>query len=67
MTPAVLDRPISGSEGSALGGGATLEELLDSTLHAALANGSTDCPVCHARMASTPAGADCAGCGSRLS
>ena len=53
-------------------GGGTLEELLNSALSEARANGSTECPVCHARMASTRArarasAAECGGCGSRLS
>ena len=71
MTPAVLDRPGSVTERPLLGGGGTLEELLSATLHEARANGSTECPVCHARMTSTRAGAhagaSCGGCGSRLS
>ena len=42
-------------------------------LHEARTNGSTECPLCHARVrpaaagAATPAGAECDGCGSRLS
>jgi hypothetical protein len=55
-----------------LGGRVTLEERLNSVLHEARTNGSTECPLCHARVMSTPAGstaagAECAGCGSRLS
>ena len=57
MTAAVLDRPGSlfadaagRAEHPVAGGPATLQELLDSTLHRAQANGSTECPVCHARM-----------------
>ena len=59
-----------------LDGGGTLEELLCSALEEMRANGSTECPVCHARMASTRASAreaapgrkaECSGCGSRLS
>ena len=69
MTPAVLDRP--GTEQLDLDGGATLEELLNRTLHAARTHGGAECPVCHARMTSTRAGAGdvvavCGGCGSRL-
>jgi len=69
MTPAVLDRP--GTEQLDLDGGMTLEELLNRTLHAARAHGSAECPVCHASMTSTRAGAGdvvvvCGGCGSRL-
>ena len=73
MTGALLDRPASASEQAGLDGGMTLEELLSSSLREAQANGSTECPVCHARMAFTRAGARgsaaaaCAGCGSRLS
>jgi hypothetical protein len=78
VTPAVLDRPGSVIERPVLGGGGTLEDLLSATLHAAQANGSTECPVCHAGMASTRAGAtregtgaqpgaECGGCGTRLS
>jgi hypothetical protein len=72
MTGAVLDRPVS--QGSLLDGGGTLEELLRSALREVRGNGSTECPICHARMTSTRAGAreaaapaECAGCGSRLS
>jgi hypothetical protein len=49
------------------GHGATLEERLTSVLHATRSNGSTECPVCDARMTSTPQGAECGGCGARLS
>jgi hypothetical protein len=81
VTPAVLDRPASpfaertaGAERAAgpIGGGrATLEERLNAVLHEARRNGSTECPVCHARMTLTIAGArhdgvECGGCGSRL-
>jgi DnaJ-class molecular chaperone len=68
MTGAVLDRP--GTQQFELDGGLTLEELLNSALHEAHANGSTDCPVCHARMNFARPGAreaECGGCGSRLS
>jgi len=67
MTGALLDRPAAMFERSALGGRVTLEELLTAALHGAQTNGSIECPVCDARMTSTPAGAECAGCGSRLS
>ena len=81
MTAAVLDRPISFTGRPVVGDGVTLEELLSATLHAARANGSTECPVCHARMtytrasapptgapaAGAPPSAECGGCGSRLS
>jgi len=71
MTAGVLDRPVTG-ERFGLDGGGTLEELLSSALSEARANGSTECPVCHARMSragSTRAvarEAECGGCGSRL-
>jgi transcription initiation factor IIE alpha subunit len=68
MTAGVLDRPVTGQV--ALDGGGTLEELLSSALSEARANGSTECPVCHARMSFTRASAreaECGGCGSRLS
>jgi hypothetical protein len=70
MTAAVLDRP--GAEQFDFDAGLTLEELLNQTLHTARTQGSSECPVCHARMTSTRAGAgnvvaECAGCGSRLS
>jgi DnaJ-class molecular chaperone len=66
MTPAVLDRPAS--DQCELGGGGTLEELLNSALSEARVNGSTECPVCHARVISTRAHeARCDCCGSRLS
>jgi hypothetical protein len=75
MTGAVLDRPTLLPDRPALDGGGTLEELLTSALREAQANGSTECPVCRARMASTRAraggaaggAAECGGCGSRLS
>ena len=79
MTAAVLDRPVSGQLD--LDGGGTLEELLSAALDETRANGSTECPACHARMivtragareaegasAEAPRGAECTGCGSRLS
>jgi hypothetical protein len=70
MTAAVLDRQCAPSAGAA--GGidhwpVTLRELLDATLHAASANGSAECPACHACMTYTRAGAECSACGSRLS
>jgi hypothetical protein len=65
MTGAVLDRP--DTQQFDLDGGLTLEELLNATLEAARATGSTKCPVCHARMTCTRASAECGGCGSRLS
>ena len=87
MKPAVLDRPGSLFASSSVGNRMTLEERLNSVLHAARMNGSVECPVCHARMTSTRAGtpgagapgatgagapgasvgAECGGCGSRLS
>ena len=68
MTAAVLDRPSCLGEQTAFdGGGLTLEERLDAVLHEAHTNGSPDCPVCDARMTSTRAGAECGGCGTRLS
>jgi hypothetical protein len=71
MTAALLDRPISLTGQPVAGDGVTLEELLSATLRAAQTNGSTECPVCHARMAYTRAAAtpaaDCTSCGSRLS
>jgi hypothetical protein len=70
VTGAVLDRPDCSTARGPLDGGATLEELLTSALAQAHAEGWTDCPVCHARMSSTRAGAreaECGGCGSRLS
>jgi hypothetical protein len=68
MTAALLEKPVCRQ--SPLDGGGTLEELLTSALREAAANGSTECPVCHARMSSTRVGAreaECGGCGSRLS
>jgi tRNA(Ile2) C34 agmatinyltransferase TiaS len=65
MTGAVLDRP--GTQQFKLDGGLTLEELLTATLESVRATGSAECPVCRARMTSTRAGAECGGCGSRLS
>ena len=67
MTGAVLDRPISLTKQPLLGGRVTLEERLNAILHEARTNGSTECPLCHARMAATAAAAACDSCGSRLS
>ena len=77
MTPAVLDRPaplFADRVAEAVSGGrVTLEERLNSVLHEARTNGSAECPLCHARVrptaagAATPASAECDGCGSRLS
>jgi len=68
MTGAVLDRPTLLPDRPALDGGGTLEELLTSALRDMRANGSTECPVCNARMISTRAHeARCEGCGTRLS
>ena len=83
MTPALLDRPSGrrrrsepgarprgGAFAAGLGGGRmTLEERLNFVLHEARTNGSTDCPICHARMTreAATASAACGGCGSRLS
>jgi hypothetical protein len=91
VTGAVLERPAAGrtaggraaeapgAEPGPAGHGATLEELLTSALRRAHANGSTECPVCHAEMSSVSGGAreagaraaaraaECGSCGSRLS
>ena len=77
MTPVVLDRPAplfaDRVAGTVSGGRVTLEERLNSVLHEVRTNGSTECPLCHARVrpaaagAATPASAECDGCGSRLS
>jgi hypothetical protein len=67
MTAAVLDRPGLAPDHAATGDARTLEDLLTTVLDDARANGHTECPVCHAEMSFTPAGAaECAGCGSRL-
>jgi transcription initiation factor IIE alpha subunit len=71
VTPAVLDRPASLFAERLGGGRVTLEERLNAALHEVRANGSTECPVCQARMtfaaASAGSGAACSGCGSKLS
>ena len=80
MTAGLLTRPTMVPDTRALDAGGTLEGLLTSALADVRANGSTECPVCHARMTSTRAregaarqagaaapGAECSGCGSRLS
>jgi hypothetical protein len=69
MTAAVLDRPCAPTAGSDMDtehGPVTLRELLDMTLHAARANGSAECPVCHSCMTYTHARAECGACGCRL-
>jgi hypothetical protein len=63
MTGAVLDRPCAEPADHRP---VTLDELLNSTLEAARTRGSAECPVCHAPMTYTRAGAVCGGCGSRL-
>jgi hypothetical protein len=71
VTPAVLDRPASLFAERLGGGRVTLEERLNAALHEARANGTTECPVCHARMTGAGegagSGAACSGCGSKLS
>jgi hypothetical protein len=75
MTPAVLDRPetlIAAPMDRTGRRPVTLEDRLSAALDEARANGSTECPVCHARMSITRAGnsagaAECGSCGSRLS
>ena len=70
MTTGLLERPRLLPDRPTLDGGGTLEELLSAALSEARANGSTECPVCHARMSFARAGAReaaCSGCGSRLS
>jgi hypothetical protein len=81
VTPAVLDTPAplfaeragggpAAAAGRLGGGRVTLEERLNAALHEARANGSTECPVCQARMTFTSAGGGhavaCGGCGSEL-
>ena len=70
MTPAVLDRPASLFAERLGGGRVTLEERLNAALHEVRTNGSTECPVCQARMTFSNAGrghgAACGGCGSEL-
>jgi ribosomal protein L37AE/L43A len=71
MTGAVLDRPASLFEGGTFGRGHTLEARLDAALRETRTNGSTECPVCDARMTLARAGAreaaECGSCGARLS
>jgi hypothetical protein len=83
MTGAVLDRPGSlfadaaehtgggerpgGAEHAVARGRVTLEGLLTATLQAARTSRAAECPLCHARMTCTRVGAECRGCGSRLS
>jgi hypothetical protein len=73
VTPALLDRPASlfaeRATGPLGGGRVTLEERLNSVLHAVRTNGSAECPVCHARMTRARVGGgagECGGCGSSL-
>jgi hypothetical protein len=72
------ERPVGGERaaGPVGGGRVTLEERLSSILREVRTNGSTECPVCHARMGpagsgaasagAAPDAAECGGCGSRL-
>ena len=56
------------AEGRPFGRGrVSLEERLDAVLHGTRTSGGVECPVCDARMTYTRAGAECGGCGSRLS
>jgi transcription initiation factor IIE alpha subunit len=70
MTTGLLEKPTFLPDRPILDGGGTLEELLSSALREARANGSTECPICAARMSFARAGApeaECGACGSRLS
>jgi tRNA(Ile2) C34 agmatinyltransferase TiaS len=67
MTAALLDRPAICRHEPSVGPGVTLQDLLTNALEEVRNEGSTECPVCHARMTSTRAGAECAGCGAQLS
>jgi hypothetical protein len=75
MTAAVLERPDARCDEAPgaraarppTGGRLTLEGLLSATLQEARADGSAECPVCHARMTREADAARCGGCGSRLS
>jgi tRNA(Ile2) C34 agmatinyltransferase TiaS len=67
MTAALLDRPAMRRREPSVGSGVTLQDLLTNALEEVQSEGSTECPVCHARMTSTRAGAECGTCGSRLS
>jgi hypothetical protein len=75
MTAAVLERPDARCDEAPgaraarppTGGRLTLEGVLSATLQEARANGSAECPVCHARMTREADAARCGGCGSRLS
>jgi hypothetical protein len=79
VTGAVLERPAAGLQPGGRAGGdcpdgggrVTLDERLSATLHAVRTDGQAECPVCHARMTPAPhatgaGGAECGGCGSRL-
>jgi hypothetical protein len=61
MTAALLERPVSPGEQQTLDGGVTLEERLTAALREAHAHGSTECPVCHARMTYTRVREACPG------
>jgi hypothetical protein len=67
MTAAVLERPGLRCDEPLGGGRVTLEDVLSATLQATRADGSAECPVCHARMTREADAARCGGCGSRLS
>jgi hypothetical protein len=69
MSSALMDAPtmLFASARPDGGGRPTLEELLDATWRNARADGSADCPVCHATMHLDGDMARCDGCGSALS
>jgi tRNA(Ile2) C34 agmatinyltransferase TiaS len=72
MTTALLESPLSlFGEASGMrpagGRGVTLEERLESALRSVHADGTAECPVCHARMHAEGAAGRCSGCGSTLS
>jgi hypothetical protein len=60
-------RPACGERVSGLhGGGATLEQRLETTLEQARAEGTAVCPVCAGALRRAHDGSACADCGSSL-
>jgi hypothetical protein len=71
MTTALIERPVSffaDTRGLRSGGRRlTLEQRLQGAWEGLRADGTADCPVCHARMAARERGGACGGCGAQLS
>jgi hypothetical protein len=70
MTTALIERPLSffaeNREARPGGRRLTLEQHLQGAWEGLRADGTADCPVCHARMVACDGGGACTSCGTRL-